>query len=94
MAPNPRKRQRLRRAQINRRLAELDAKPGLDPELIDTAKREAETRMEVVDKQLRPWRDLLNEYPHTVISDYVRASQYRISVDALRDILSRQFPGA
>lgn len=83
-------RRRLKAAQINRRLAELENLTGLDPEVIDEAKVAADRRMAVVDRQSVEWRDLLNRYPHNVLAVYAES----MSMPELKRRLAREFPGA
>jgi hypothetical protein len=84
------RRQRLRKVEINRRLAAVERLPGLDPKIIDKAKEAAVNRMAVVDRQNREWRELLNRYPHQTVASY--AEHY--SMRDLKRILAEQFPGA
>lgn len=53
---------------LRRRLAEVDAKPGLAPEVIEAQADAAERRMSVIDAQPEAWRGLLNDYPHQIVA--------------------------
>jgi hypothetical protein len=81
---------RRKSAAVNRRLAALDKLTGLGDEILAAKKAEADSRMALIDRQGPEWRDLLNRYPHNIVSGYAEI----YSMAELKRKLAREFPGA
>lgn len=73
---------------MRRRLAEVDAKPGLSPDIIDAQAGAAERRMPIIDAQPEAWRGLLNDYPHQIVAAVAESCS---DPDRARRILEARF---